>query len=236
MIYIFTFSLVEYSFVLKNIFLCFEYFPYDLKKFMVQKHEKGQRLTFPRIKTIMFQLLKGLEYIHSRKVLHRDLKPHNILINENYHCKIADFGLSRVFSVPLRPYTKEVLTQWYRAPELILGMNEYSSGLDMWSMGCIFGEILLGAPLFQGNSEIDQLFRIFRVLGTPNDSIVPMFSSFPELTEEFPLFEPVGLSSVMHKAPEIDALAMDLLERMLNLNPALRITAKEALTHVSFWI
>ena len=112
-------------------------------------------------------------FCHQRRVLHRDLKPQNLLIDKSGAIKLADFGLARAFGIPVRVYTHEVVTLWYRAPEILLGSNKYSCPVDIWSIGCIFAEMANKRPLFQGDSEIDQLFRIFRVLRTPNEEIWP---------------------------------------------------------------
>lgn len=101
-------------------------------------------------------------FCHQRRVLHRDLKPQNLLIDNNGNLKIADFGLARAFGIPVRAYTHEVVTLWYRAPEVLLGSPRYSCPVDIWSVGCIMAELITKKPLFQGDSEIDQLFRIFR--------------------------------------------------------------------------
>ena len=103
---------------------------------------------------------------------------------------MADFGLARAFSIPIRPYTKEVLTLWYRAPELLLGINEYSTPVDIWSIGCIFAELVLRQPLFKGEYEIEQLFKIFHLLGTPNKDTWPDVESLPNYSKEFPKFKP----------------------------------------------
>lgn len=131
----------------------------DLKKFM----EEEKTIDKDKIRHIMFQIVSATLYLHSSKVLHRDLKPQNILIDpSNCFVKLADFGLSRCYTVPIKPYTKEVLTLWYRAPELILGSDQYSTAIDIWSIGCIFAELFTKRPLFKGDSEIGQLYEIFK--------------------------------------------------------------------------
>lgn len=110
----------------------------------------------------MYQLLKGIAYCHSHRILHRDLKLANLLIDRKGVLKLADFGLARAFGVPIRTYTHEVVTLWYRAPEILLGQARYSTPVDMWSVGCIFAELVTKRPLFPGDCEIDELFRIFR--------------------------------------------------------------------------
>lgn len=110
----------------------------------------------------MHQLLQGLHYCHLRRLIHRDLKPQNLLVNADYVLKIADFGLARALGVPVRALTHEVVTLWYRSPEVLMGQPRYALGLDLWSVGCIFAELYSSRPLFDGDSEIDQLFHIFR--------------------------------------------------------------------------
>ena len=110
----------------------------------------------------MYQILAGIDFCHGRRVLHRDLTPRNILIDRNGGLKLADFGLARTFDIPARTYTHEVVTLWYRAPEILLGVRHYSTPVDQWSIGCIFAEMVLTRPLCPGDSEIDELFNIFR--------------------------------------------------------------------------
>ena len=222
----------EISFNDTKIELCLEYFPYDLKKFLDMTKD-NTNFTIDTIKTITYQILKSVEYLHSHKILHRDLKPQNILIcDKTLTTKLADFGLSRVYSVPIRPYTKEVLTLWYRCPELMLGLNQYSTGLDMWSVGCIIAELYTKKPIFQGECEIGQLFQMFKVFGTPTESTLPGIVNFPDFNSEFPLWEGSGLESFLASFNIFDDLAIDLLCKILVIDPIKRITAKEALKHV----
>lgn len=143
-----------------KLYLVFEFLHQDLKKFMDASALTG--IPLPLIKSYLFQLLQGLAFCHSHRVLHRDLKPQNLLINADGSIKLADFGLARAFGVPVRTYTHEVVTLWYRAPEILLGCKYYSTAVDIWSLGCIFAEMVTRRALFPGDSEIDQLFRIFR--------------------------------------------------------------------------
>ncbi|CAL1281976.1 unnamed protein product [Larinioides sclopetarius] len=117
---------------------------------------------FVSFQSYLYQILDGILYCHRRRIIHRDLKPQNLLIDQQGAIKIADFGLARAFGIPVRVYTHEVVTLWYRAPEVLLGSPRYSTPIDIWSIGCIFAEMANKAPLFRGDSEIDQLYRIFR--------------------------------------------------------------------------
>ncbi|KAJ6926967.1 hypothetical protein NC651_011152 [Populus alba x Populus x berolinensis] len=145
----------------KRLYLVFEYLDLDLKKHMDSSPEfaKDPRL----VKTFLYQILRGIAYCHSHRVLHRDLKPQNLLIDRRTNAlKLADFGLARAFGIPVRTFTHEVVTLWYRAPEILLGSRHYSTPVDVWSVGCIFAEMVNQKPLFPGDSEIDELFKIFR--------------------------------------------------------------------------
>jgi len=145
--------------------------------------------------------------------------------------KLADFGLARAFGVPLRTYTHEVVTLWYRAPEILLGGRQYSTGVDMWSVGCIFAEMCTRKPLFPGDSEIDEIFKIFRVLGTPTEADWPGVTSFPDFKASFPKWQR-DYSKDLCK--DLDAHGLELLEMLLVYDPAGRISAKAAYNHPYF--
>jgi len=179
------------------------------------------------------QMLQGLLYCHQRRILHRDLKPQNLLIDQRGTLKLADFGLARAFCIPIRQYTHEVITLWYRAPEILLGAQAYSIPVDIWSAGCIFAEMLAKRPLFPGDSEIDQLFRIFRYMGTPTEEIWHGCTSLPDYKHNFPNWKKQDLKNIINEA---HPFAIDLLQKMLEYEPSQRISAKEALLHPYFTV
>lgn len=214
----------------KRIYLVFEYLDLDLKKHMDSCPDlaKDPRL----VKTFLYQILRGIAYCHSHRVLHRDLKPQNLLIDRRTNSlKLADFGLARAFGIPVRTFTHEVVTLWYRAPEILLGSRQYSTPVDVWSVGCIFAEMVNQRPLFPGDSEIDELFKIFRVLGTPNEDTWPGVTSLPDFKSAFPKWPPKDVASVV---PSLEPAGLDLLSKMLRLEPSKRITARQALEHDYF--
>ena len=215
-----------------KLYLLFEFVECDLRKYLSSLKDKY--LSENLVKKFLYKILDAVAYCHSKKIIHRDLKPQNILTAKNgEEVKVADFGLSRAFSIPIRPYTKEVLTLWYRAPELLLGINEYSTPVDIWSIGCIFAELLLKQPLFKGEYEIEQLFKIFHVLGTPNKDVWPEVESLPDYSPEFPKFKPMNLKEIFKG---LDKNGIDLMKQMLMYDPNQRITAKQALRHVSIFL
>ena len=169
----------------------------------------------------------------SHRVLHRDLKPQNLLINREGELKLADFGLARAFGIPVRSYTHEVVTLWYRAPDVLMGSRRYSTPVDMWSIGCIFAEMSNGRPLFPGTSESNQLERIFKALGTPTIDIYPGITELPEYNSNFPVYPPPegGLAKLV---PSMTPAMVDLMSRLLQYDPNKRVSAKEALEHPFF--
>ena len=147
--------------------------------------------------------------------------------------KLADFGLARAFGIPVRSYTHEVVTLWYRAPDILMASRRYSTPVDIWSVSCIFGEMVLGRPLFSGVNEADQLDKIFRLLGTVTE--YPGIEDLPEYSPDvLPQYPPPrnGIGSVV---PTLDASGVDLLSKMLQYDPAKRITAQKALEHPFFF-
>lgn len=169
-------------------------------------------------------MIKGVEYCHGRRILHRDLKPQNLLIDETRNLKLADFGLARAFGIPLRVYTHEVVTLWYRAPEILMGSRHYSTAVDIWSIGCIFAEMVLKRPLFPGDSEIDELYRIFRLRGTPTEENWPGITDLKDWKPNFPVWHRQPLEKTV---PTLCPEGVDLLHQMIEYDPARRISAKK---------
>lgn len=220
---------VSYLPMQKKLNLIFEYVELDLKKFM--KTLTGP-LSETRIRKFTRKLLEAIVHCHNRRIIHRDLKPQNVLVcPHNDELKIADFGLARAFSVPIRTLTHEIETLWYRAPEVLLGQKEYSLGVDIWAIGCIFAELYERKPLFVGDSEIDQIFKIFQFHGTPTEKNWPGVSNIPDFKPSFPKFRAVKPHDHLKTMnPE----AIDLLLKLIALDPAKRISAIEALKHSYF--
>ncbi|KHN35039.1 Mitogen-activated protein kinase 4 [Glycine soja] len=177
----------------------------------------------------LYQLLRGLKYVHSANILHRDLKPSNLLLNANCDLKIADFGLARTTS-ETDFMTVYVVARWYRAPELLLNCSEYTSAIDVWSVGCIFGEIMTREPLFPGKDYVHQLRLITELLGSPVDASLGFLQSenAKRYVRQLPQYRKQNFSA---RFPNMSSEALDLLEKMLIFDPIKRITVDEALCH-----
>ncbi|XP_028393478.1 serine/threonine-protein kinase pef1-like isoform X2 [Dendronephthya gigantea] len=210
----------------------FEYLHTDLSHYL-EKYPSG--LHPHNAKLFLLQLLRGLNYCHDKRILHRDIKPQNLLLNENGELKLADFGLAREKSVPSHTYSNEVVTLWYRPPDVLLGSTEYSTSLDMWGVGCIFGEMLSGRALFQGQKgPSDQLNKIWQLLGTPTKDTWPEVVNYPEYSKEnITAFYPRRISSVI-PVFQYDTIGEDLLKRFLRYEPRRRISAEDSLKHPYF--
>ncbi|KAH8249793.1 hypothetical protein KR032_012379 [Drosophila birchii] len=213
-----------------RIYLIFEFLSMDLKKYM-DSLPADKYMESDLVRSYLYQITSAILYCHRRRVLHRDLKPQNLLIDKNGLIKVADFGLGRSFGIPLRIYTHEIVTLWYRAPEVLLGSPRYSCPVDIWSIGCIFAEMATRKPLFQGDSEIDQLFRMFRILKTPTEDIWPGVTSLPDYKNTFPCW---SNNQLTNQLKNLDANGINLIQKMLIYDPVHRISANDILKHPYF--
>jgi cyclin-dependent kinase len=217
----------------KKLTLVFEYLDQDLKKYL-DVCDGGMDLKF--VKSFLIQLLTGVTYCHHHRVLHRDLKPQNLLINREGELKLADFGLARAFGIPVRSYTHEVVTLWYRAPDVLLGSRKYSTPIDVWSIGCIFAEMVNGKPTFTGTTEESQLETIFRQLGNPEPSFAQI-TELPGWKAEYAAMPTKNHAMAVEAVvlnKELGEAGVDLLTKMLIYDPAKRITAQDARNHAYF--
>lgn len=214
-----------------RLYLIFEFLSMDLKKYLDTIPDK-ELMSPLMVKNYLFQICQATCFCHQRRVIHRDLKPQNLLVDSKGAIKLADFGLARAIGIPVRVYTHEVVTLWYRAPEVLLGAQRYSMGIDIWSIACIFAEMAMKRPLFQGDSEIDELFKIFRMLGTPTESEWQGVTTLPDFKASFPKWKGNHLNDKMNKY--LDENGIDLLQKMLIYDPAGRISAKAILNHPYF--
>ncbi|XP_069067758.1 cyclin-dependent kinase 6 isoform X3 [Pleurodeles waltl] len=205
--------------------LVFEHVDQDLTTYLEKVPEPG--VPAETIKDMMFQLLQGLDFLHSHRVVHRDLKPQNILVTSSGQIKLADFGLARIYSFQMA-LTSVVVTLWYRAPEVLL-QSSYATPVDLWSVGCIFAEMFRRKPLFQGNSDVDQLGKIFEILGTAEEEDWPSEVALPRNA-----FAPRSPQVMDKFVPDIDEVGIDLLLKCLTFNPSKRISAYCALSHIYF--
>ncbi|KAJ2849713.1 cyclin-dependent kinase 5 [Coemansia brasiliensis] len=228
----------------KKLTLVFEFMDSDLKKFV---DACGGDLDALTVKHLLYQLLCGIAYCHRNRVLHRDLKPQNLLINKRGDLKLGDFGLARAFGIPVRSYSHEVVTLWYRAPDVLMGSRQYDTSIDLWSVGCIFAEMASGRPFFAGTSIDDQVLHIFKIMGTPFDPLVAMppesadpeyarrlwpgCSQLPDWKRSFPIYPSTPLEPLL---PKLSSEGINLLKRLLEYAPEKRISAEQALLHPYF--
>jgi len=188
---------------------------------------KSQKLSDAHVQFLVYQILRGLKYIHSAGIIHRDLKPSNIAVNEDCELKILDFGLARHADAEMTGY---VATRWYRAPEIMLNWMHYNQTVDIWSVGCIMAELLMSKPLFPGSDHIDQLLRIMSLCGTPDDEFMKKITSEEarNYIRTLPVMRKRNLKEVFEN---VNPDAIDLLEKMLELDADRRPTAEKALAH-----
>mmetsp|Transcript_13399 Transcript_13399/g.42336 ORF Transcript_13399/g.42336 Transcript_13399/m.42336 type:complete len:296 (-) Transcript_13399:364-1251(-) len=208
--------------------LIFEFLDKDLKRYL---DSVDGPLEAREVKSFTLQMLRGVSFCHMRGVMHRDLKPQNLLVTKDGVLKVADFGLARAFCPPIRPLTHEVVTLWYRPPEILLGSQTYAPPMDMWAVGTIIVEMVTKKPMFPGDCEIDELFKIFRILGTPTDALWNGVSNLRDYNIAFPHWPRLNLANFV---PGLDKPGLDLVDACLKYPPNDRISAKAALAHPYF--
>jgi serine/threonine protein kinase len=213
-----------------ELYLVFEYMECDLGSYIYSDQKKPMDAGL--VKSYLYQLTAAVHLCHVRKIVHRDIKPWNLLVDQKGLLKLADFGLSRNFRMPIGRMTPGQQTILYRAPEILLGMDRYSTAVDVWSIGCVFAEMVLMRPLFQSNNEISLLELIFRILGTPTEADWPELSQLRVVPAA--LSERCPGSPLEKVVPGLEGHGIDLLRRMLSVVPSRRITAYEALQHPFF--
>ncbi|NWH67636.1 CDK10 kinase, partial [Geococcyx californianus] len=209
---------------LESIFLVMGYCEQDLASLLENMQTPFSEA---QVKCIILQVLKGLQYLHENYIIHRDLKVSNLLMTDKGCVKIADFGLARTYGMPPKPMTPKVVTLWYRAPELLLGMTTQTTAIDMWALGCILAELLAHKPLLPGTSEIHQIDLIVQLLGTPNENIWPGFSKLPLVSQYTLRKQPYN--NLKHKFPWLSEAGLRLLNFLFMYDPKKRATAKDCL-------
>ena len=225
----------------QRLYLVFELMSEDLRLFTIAYVKRNRQLATPPAcpglpsalaKQFTRQILHALWTCHENRIIHRDLKPGNILVGERngqYIVKLADFGLARTFELPLCTYTHEVVTLWYRSPEILLGEKHYTPAVDVWSVGCIVYEMLSGLPLLRGESHVDQLHKTFALMGTPTEETWPGVSQFLKAVSNLPVYP--ARSWAQTHLPFIDPAGRDFVQRLLTLDPRSRPTVSDALSH-----
>jgi cell division cycle 2-like protein len=217
-----------------DVYLVFEYEPIDLADLHDHNNFKPM-FSVTEVKRLMLDLFEAMDYLHSSWLIHRDIKMSNLLYDNKGHIKLADFGLARLYAWPLKDHrlTPKVVTLWYRAPELLFGDENYDTAIDMWSLGCVMAELVLGRPVLAGQTELEQLTRMCKLLGTPSERIWPGFTALP-LASKFALpTHPFNDLKIRFQGKLSDA-GIDLLNKLLTWDPHKRISASEALVHEWF--
>jgi cyclin-dependent kinase 2 len=217
-----------------SLYLCYDYCEASLREY-----SRRHMLCAEAVRSLVFQVLSGLEWCHSHRIIHRDLKPQNLFVNPSVGVlKLSDFSSARSISMG-RTYTLEITTLWYRAPEVLLGVGSYGGEIDLWAVGTIIPELLTQHSLFPGDSEVDELFRMFQLLGTPSESTWPGVATLPNFNASFPSWRPRQLREAMRQAmlvgaDRLDDAGVELVEWCLTYQPSARPTAREALRHPYF--
>ena len=214
----------------QNLNLVLEYLPLgDLE--MLIKDTATVHYGVADTKAWMGMLTRAVWFCHENFVLHRDIKPNNLLIAADGEVKLADFGLARSFSDPYRPMTSNVITRWYRPPELLFGARHYSAAVDVWSVGLVFAELVMRAPYLAGNTELEQIELICKGVGTPTEENWPGVTTLPEYTVGSPVTPVLGKDHYGALFGTVGNEGVDLLMKTLILDPRKRITARDMLKH-----
>ncbi|KAH7243258.1 kinase-like domain-containing protein [Fusarium redolens] len=215
-----------------SLFLVLEFVEHDLKSIL---EDMPEPFLSSEVKRLLLQLTSGIAYLHDNWILHRDLKTSNLLLNNRGQLKIADFGMARYVGDPPPKLTQLVVTLWYRAPELLLGAKTYDAAVDMWSVGCIFGELITREPLLQGKNEVDQVSRTFELCGVPTEETWPGFRRLPNARSlRLPKTQVATGSVIRARFPSLTTAGASLLGDLLSLDPERRPSAKEMLQHEYF--
>jgi len=222
-----------------KVFMVMELMEMDLQEAL----KKSGPSPFPQseVKNMLYQILSAIHHIHEKWFLHRDLKTSNNFVHKSGKIALCDFGLARKYQIPYRPLTQMVITLWYRPPELLFGETVFGPEVDMWSIGCIFGELLRKEAIFQGRGELDQIDKMFKFLGVPNEESWPEFSSLPNSrifrwkSKDVPkMGKLVPVNSFSGGQTYLDRNGFEFLEKLLTMDPKQRITSTEALDHSYF--
>jgi len=220
---------IEEGKINRDVYLVFEYMKHDLHGII----HGNYYYTLSQKKYIFHEIVLGLKYLHENKIIHRDLKPSNILINEKNEVKIGDFGLARIFSnIDKKRYTNQVVTVCYRAPELFLGETNYSTKIDVWSLGCILIEILTKRAIFYNKDEKSIFPLMCQICGTLNGEYwknLPNYKFYSSIIPEEGLKSQINKKNQLFK--DLDEVTLDIIQKMLNLNPEERITIDGILEH-----
>lgn len=233
-------ALIDVICVRHRLYLVFELLQEDLRKNISRRLHSIQGKPFTgtlfsvgTMRRYAYQMLDALWFCHQNRVIHRDLKPQNVLLSEDGSLvKLADFGLARAYDMPLCTYTHEVVTLWYRAPEILLGEKHYTPAVDVWSVGCILAELVTGKPLFRGESELDQLVKIFQIVGTPTEASWPGVTSLKLFNDkQFSKWPRQPMAAVLPALAALDAGACEFIGQLLQCSPKDRLTVDEALQH-----
>lgn len=212
---------------LDQIYIVMEYMDRDLKSLMTEMTSKKRSFLVGEVKLLMLQLISAISHLHNNWILHRDIKTSNLLINKG-NLKVADFGLAREYGSPLKQYTNKVVTLWYRAPELLLQTGKYSTPVDIWSVGCIFGELLTMKPLFPGQSEQKQIDIIFKTLGSPRPELWPDYEHVKMAQRlVLPVYPYNRLLDKLEDREKLSSKGFELWNRLLAYDPGVKTTRPE---------